>query len=164
MNIRQITPPYQWGVKALVAFILTFVLASCSKDESINTGERVIRIEANSTRTYYAISKTEGITYTSTTSTGIACLINQDTKHPKWILSYEEIAKRLDISLSHASTMQIAFTKVLKDGLWRFAVQFDGQKEGSEYSIDVNPETGSIEWVQSIEEMPDGEITLKFEH
>ena len=50
--------------------------------------------------------------------------------------------------------MQIAFTKVLKDGLWRFAVQFDGQKEGSEYSIDVNPETGSIEWVQSIEEMP----------
>ena len=63
MNIRQITPPYQWGVKALVAFILTFVLASCSKDESIDTGERVIRIEANSTRTYYAISKTEGITY-----------------------------------------------------------------------------------------------------
>ena len=60
--------------------------------------------------------------------------------------------------------MQIAFTKVLKDGLWRFAVQFDGQKKGSEYSIDVNPETGSIEWVQSIEEMPDGEITLKFEH
>lgn len=60
--------------------------------------------------------------------------------------------------------MQIAFTKVLKDGLWRFAVQFDGQKEGCEYSIDVNPETGSIEWVQSIEEMPDGEITLKFEH
>ena len=60
--------------------------------------------------------------------------------------------------------MQIAFAKVLKDGFWRFAVQFDGQKEGSEYSIDVNPETGSIEWVQSIEEMPDGEITLKFEH
>lgn len=161
MNIRQITPPYPWGVKALVAFILTFVLASCSKDETIDTGERVIRIEANSTRTYYAISETEGITYTST---GIACLINQDTNHPKWTLSYEEIAKRLDISLLHASTMQIAFTKVLKDGLWRFAVQFDGQKEGSEYSIDVNPDTGSIEWVQSIEEMPDGEITLKFEH
>ena len=60
--------------------------------------------------------------------------------------------------------MQIAFTGVLKDGLWRFAVQFDGQKEGSEYSIDVNPDTGSIEWVQSIEEMPDGEVTLKFEH
>lgn len=161
MNIRQITPPYQWGVKVLAAFILTFFLASCSKDETIDTGERVIRIEANSTRTYYAISETEGITYTST---GIACLINQDTNHPKWILSYEEIAKRLDISLSHASTMQIAFTKVLKDGLWRFAVQFDGQKEGCEYSIDVNPETGCIEWVQSIEEMPDGEVTLHFNH
>ena len=161
MNIRQITPPYQWGVKVLAAFILTFFLASCSKDETIDTGERVIRIEANSTRTYYAISETEGITYTST---GIACLINQDTNHPKWILSYEEIAKRLDISLSHASTMQIAFTKVLKDGLWRFAVQFDGQKEGSEYSIDVNPDTGSIEWVQSIEEMPDGEVMLHFNH
>ena len=145
---------------AIVA-IFSIVLASCSKDETIDTGERVIRIEANSTRTYYAISETEGITYTST---GIACLINQDTNHPKWILSYEEIAKRLDISLSHASTMQIAFTKVLKDGLWRFAVQFDGQKEGSEYSIDVNPDTGSIEWVQSIEEMPDGEVTLRFNH
>jgi len=60
--------------------------------------------------------------------------------------------------------MQIAFTKVLKDGLWRFAVQFDGQKEGCEYSIDVNPETGSIEWVMSIEDMPDGEVTLHFNH
>lgn len=119
MNIRQITPPYQWGVKALVAFILTFVLASCSKDESIDTGERVIRIEANSTRTYYAITDTQGITYTST---GIACLINQDTNHPKWILSYEDIAKHLNISLSNVSTMQIAFTKVQNNGLWRFAV------------------------------------------
>lgn len=58
MNIRQITPPYQWGVKALVAFILTFVLASCSKDEAFDTDERVICIEANSTRTYYAITDT----------------------------------------------------------------------------------------------------------
>ena len=60
--------------------------------------------------------------------------------------------------------MQIAFTGVQKNGLWRFAVPFDGPKEGSEYSIDVNPETGSIEWVQSIEEMPDGEVTLHFNH
>ena len=161
MNIRQITPPYQWGVKALVAFILTFVLASCSKDESIDTGERVIRIEANSTRTYYAISKTEGITYTST---GIACLINQDTNHPKWILSYEEIAKRLDIPFTQVSTINISRTKVLNDGLWRFAVHFGEQVEGIEYLIDVNPDTGSIEWVQSIEEMPDGEVTLHFNH
>ena len=137
------------------------VLASCSKDETFNTGERVIRIEANSTRSYYAITDTEGVSYTTTC---IACLINQDTNHPKWILSYEDIAKQLNISLSNVSTMHIAFTEVLKDGLWRFAVQFDGQKEGSEYSIDVNPDTGSIEWVQSIEEMPDGEVTLRFNH
>ena len=161
MNIRQITPPISAGIKALVAFILAFVLASCSKEETMDAGERVICISASGTRTYYAINETDGITYTTD---GIVYLINHDIKHPKWILSYEEIAKRLDISLSHASTMQIAFTKVLKDGLWRFAVQFDGQKEGNEYSIDVNPDTGSIEWVQSIEEMPDGEVTLHFNH
>lgn len=148
-------------VQALVAFTLLLVLASCSKDETFNTGERAICIEANSTRTYYAITDTEGVAYITS---GIACLINQDTKHPKWILSYEDIAKQLNISLSNVSTMHIAFTEVLKDGLWRFAVQFDGQKEGSEYSIDVNPETGSIEWVQSIEEMPDGEVTLHLNH
>ena len=90
--------------------------------------------------------------------------IKQDTNHPKWILSYEEIAKQLNISLSNVSTMQIAFTGVQKNGLWRFAVQFDGQKEGCEYSIDVNPEIGNIEWVMSIEDMPDGEVTLHFNH
>ena len=145
---------------ALIAFMFSLVLASCSKDEAFDTDERVICIEANSTRTYYAITDTQGITYTSK---GIACLINQDTNHRKWILSYEEIAKQLTISLPNVSTIQIAFTKVLKDGLWRFAVQFDGQKEGNEYSIDVNPEIGNIEWVMSIEDMPDGEVTLKFD-
>ncbi len=145
---------------ALIAFMFSLVLASCSKDEAFDTDERVICIEANSTRTYYAITDTQGITYTSK---GIACLINQDTNHPKWTLSYEEIAKQLNISLPNVSTIQIAFTKVLKDGLWRFAVQFDGQKEGNEYSIDVNPEIGNIEWVMSIEDMPDGEVTLKFD-
>ena len=145
---------------ALIAFMFSLVLASCSKDEAFDTDERVIRIEANSTRTYYAITDAQGITYTST---GIACLINQDTNHPTWILSYEDIAKHLNISLSNVSTMQIAFTKVQKNGLWRFAVQFDDQKEGSEYSIDVNPEIGNIEWVMSIEDMPDGEVTLKFD-
>ena len=145
---------------ALIAFMFSLVLASCSKDEAFDTDERVICIEANSTRTYYAITDTQGITYTSK---GIACLINQDTNHPKWTLSYEEIAKQLNISLPNVSTIQIAFTKVLKDGLWRFAVQFDGQKEGNEYSIDVNPEIGNIEWVMSIADMPDGEVTLKFD-
>lgn len=161
MSIKRFTPPYRFGIQALVAFTLLLVLASCCKDETFNTGERAICIEANSTRTYYAITDTEGIAYITS---GIACFIKQDTNHPKWILSYEEIAKQLNISLSNVSTMQIAFTGVQKNGLWRFAVQFDGQKEGSEYSIDVNPDTGSIEWVQSIEEMPDGEVTLHFNH
>ena len=160
MNIKRFTPPYSLGLMALIAFMFSLVLASCSKDEAFDTDERVICIEANSTRTYYAITDTQGITYTSK---GIACLINQDTNHPKWTLSYEEIAKQLNISLPNVSTIQIAFTKVLKDGLWRFAVQFDGQKEGNEYSIDVNPEIGNIEWVMSIEDMPDGEVTLNFD-
>ena len=88
MIIKRFTPPYRFGVQALVAFTLLLVLASCSKDETFNTGERAICIEANSTRTYYAITDTEGVAYITS---GIACLINQDTKHPKWILSYEDI-------------------------------------------------------------------------
>ena len=161
MNIRQITPPISAGIKALVAFILAFVLASCSKEETMDAGERVICISASGTRTYYAINETDGITYTTY---GIVYLINHDIKHPKWILSYEEIAKRLDIPFTQVSTMNISRTKVLNDGLWRFAVQFGEQEGDIEYLIDVNPDTGSIEWVQSIEEMPDGEVTLKFEH
>ena len=125
----------------------------------MDAGERVICISASGTRTYYAINETDGITYTTY---GIVYIINRDIKHPKWILSYEEIAKRLDIPFTQVSTMNISRTKVLNDGLWRFAVQFGEQVEGIEYLIDVNPDTGSIEWVQSIEEMPDGEVTLKY--
>lgn len=125
----------------------------------MDAGERVICISASGTRTYYAINETDGITYTTY---GIVYLINRDIKQPKWILSYEEIAKRLDIPFTQVSTMNISRTKVLNDGLWRFTVQFGEQVEGIEYLIDVNPDTGSIEWVQSIEEMPDGEVTLKY--
>ena len=127
----------------------------------MDAGERVICISASGTRTYYAINETDGITYTTY---GIVYLINHDIKHPKWILSYEEIAKRLGIPFTQVSTMNISRTKVLNDCLWRFAVQF-GEREGDiEHLIDVNPDTGSIEWVQSIEEMPDGEVTLHFNH
>ena len=125
----------------------------------MDAGERVICISASGTRTYYAINETDGITYTTD---GIVYLINHDIKHPKWILSYEEIAKRLDIPFTQVSTMNISRTKVLNAGLWRFAVQFGEQEGDIEYLIDVNPEIGSIEWVQSIEEMPDGEVTLKY--
>ena len=127
----------------------------------MDAGERVICIAPSSTRTYYAINETDGITYTAY---GIVYLINHDIKHPKWILSYEEIAKRLDIPFTQVSTMNISRTKVLNDGLWRFAVHFGEQEGDIEYLIDVNPDTGSIELVQSIEEMPGGEVTLKFEH
>ena len=125
----------------------------------MDAGERVICITASGTRTYYAINETDGITYTTD---GIVYLINHDIKHPKWILSYAEIAKHLDIPFTQVSTMNISRTKVLNDGLWRFAVQFGEQEKGIEYLIDVNPDTGCIEWVQSIEEMPDGEVTLKY--
>ena len=49
----------QVRVPALVAFALLLVLASCSKDETFNTGERAICIETNSTRTYYVIADIE---------------------------------------------------------------------------------------------------------
>ena len=43
MSIKRFIPPRYWfGVQALVAFVLLLVLASCSKDETFNTGERVI--------------------------------------------------------------------------------------------------------------------------
>ena len=116
MNIRQITPPLSAGIKALLAFILAFVLASCSKEETMDAGERVICIAASGTRTYYAINETDGITYTTD---GIVYLINHDIKYPKWILSYEEIAKHLDIPFTQVSTMNISRTKVLNDGLWQ---------------------------------------------
>lgn len=127
----------------------------------MDAGERVICISASGTRTYYAINETDGITYTTY---GIVYLINRDIKQPKWILSYEEIAKRLDIPFTQVSTMNISRTKVLNDGLWRFTVQFGEQEGDIEHLIDVNPDTGSIEWVQSIEEMPGGEVTLQFNH
>lgn len=82
----------------------------------MDAGERVICISASGTRTYYAINETDGITYTTC---GIVYLINRDIKHPKWILSYEEIAKRLDIPFTQVSTMNISRTKVLNDGLWQ---------------------------------------------
>ena len=119
----------------------------------MDAGERVICITASGTRTYYAINETDGITYTTD---GIVYLINHDIKHPKWILSYEEKAKHLDISFTQVSTMNISRTKVLNDGLWRFAMQFGEQEGDIEYLIDVNPDTGSIE------EMPDVEVDLKY--
>lgn len=90
MNIRQITPPISAGIKALVAFVLAFVLTSCSKEETMDAGERVICIAASGTRTYYAINETDGITCTTG---GIRHLINTNIYYLKINLSYKAIAK-----------------------------------------------------------------------
>lgn len=93
-------------------------------------------------------------------SQGIIDVFDQATESPVWVLSYEEIAKRLDIDLSKVSTIKIARDRILANGLWRFAVSFDGQEKGSEYGIDVNISTGDIEWSQTMTEMPKGTVTL----
>lgn len=79
------------------------------------------------------------------------------------MLSYQEIAKRLDIDISKISTIKITREQILKDGLWRFDVRFDGQQEGTAYAIDVDPENGEIEWVITLEDLPGENVfTLQF--
>lgn len=79
------------------------------------------------------------------------------------MLSYQEIAKRLDIDISKISTIKITRDQILKNGLWRFDVRFDGQQEGTAYAIDVDLEDGEIEWVITLENLPGGNVfTLSF--
>ena len=79
------------------------------------------------------------------------------------MLSYQEIAKRLGIDISKISTIKITRDQILKNGLWRFDVRFDGQQEGTAYAIDVDPENGKIEWVITLGDMPGGNVfTLSF--
>lgn len=146
-----------WGTLAPVALMFTLAFTSCDKDEANNAIERTICIETNGASVYYTINNEEGITYTTK---GIVRVKNHDLEHPMWILGYQEIASRLHIPFEQVSTMSISREGILSDGLWRFAIHFESQEEGSEYSIDVNPGTGKIEWTQTIVEMPNGEITL----
>ena len=74
------------------------------------------------------------------------------------MLSYQEIAQRLNIDISKISTIKITRDQILKNGLWRFDVRFDGQQEGTAYAIDVDPEDGVIEWVITLEDMPGGNV------
>lgn len=76
------------------------------------------------------------------------------------MLSYQEIAKRLDIDISKISTIKITRDQILKNGLWRFDVRFDGQQEGTAYAIDVDPEDGEIEWVITLEDIPGGNVFI----
>lgn len=160
MIISRFTPPIS-GKLALVAAFFTLALASCSKDDvSSDIADPVVSPPADSeVPSYYAITNSEGIGFTKD---GIAYEYISKGK-TRWVLSYQEIAKRLDIDISKISTIKITRDQILKNGLWRFDVRFDGQKEGTAYAIDVNPENGEIEWVITLEDMSgDNVFTLSF--
>lgn len=136
------------GKLALVAAFFTLTLASCSKDDvSSDIEDPVASPSADSEApSYYAITDAEGIGFTKD---GIAYEYISNGK-TRWVLSYQEIAKRLDIDISKISTIKITRDQILKNGLWRF----DGQQEGTAYAIDVDSEDGEIEWVITLEDIP----------
>lgn len=143
---------------ALVAAFFTLTLASCCKDDvSSDIDDPVVSPAADSEApSYYAITDAEGIGFTKD---GIAYEYISNGK-TRWVLSYQEIAKRLDIDISKISTIKITRDQILKNGLWRFDVRFDGQQEGTVYAIDVDPEDGVIEWVITLEDMPGGNVFI----
>lgn len=154
MIISRFTPPIL-GKLALVAAFFTLALASCSKDDVSSDIDLTVSPPADSEApSYYVITDSEGIGFTKD---GIAYEYISNGK-TRWVLSYQEIAKRLDIDISKISTIKITRDQILKNGLWRFDVRFDGQKEGTAYAIDVNPENGEIEWVITLEDMPGGNV------
>lgn len=139
------------GKLALVAAFFTLALASCSKDDVSSDIDLTVSPPADSEApSYYVITDSEGIGFTKD---GIAYEYISNGK-TRWVLSYQEIAKRLDIDISKISTIKITRDQILKNGLWRF----DGQKEGTAYAIDVNPENGEIEWVITLEDMSGGNV------
>ena len=147
------------GKLALVAAFFTLTLASCSKDDVSSETDPVVSPSADSEApSYYAITDAEGIGFTKD---GIAYEYISNGK-TRWVLSYQEIAKRLDIDISKISTIKITRDQILKNGLWRFDVRFDvrfdGQQEGTVYAIDVDPEDGEIEWVITLEDIPGGNV------
>ena len=144
------------GKLALVAVFFTLALASCSKDDvSSDIDDPVVSPSADSEApSYYAITDAEGIGFTKD---GIAYEYISNGK-TRWVLSYQEIAKRLDIDFSKISTIKITRDQILKNGLWRFDVRFDGQQEGTAYAIDVDPDDGVIEWVITLEDIPGGNV------
>ena len=146
------------GKLALVAAFFTLTLASCCKDDvSSDIDDPVVSPAADSEApSYYAITDAEGIGFTKD---GIAYEYISNGK-TRWVLSYQEIAKRLDIDFSKISTIKITRDQILKNGLWRFDVRFDGQQEGTAYAIDVDPEDGVIEWVITLEDMPGGNVFI----
>ncbi len=142
---------------AIVA-IFTIVFASCSKDVIDNPVDVSITAQQGDSHivSYYAITDNEGIGFTST---GIEYQYLQNGKH-KWLLGYEDIAQQLELDIENFEKIRITRDRILKNGLWRFAVSFDTQDQKDSYYIDVDPETGKIVWVISITDMPGGEFTL----
>ena len=114
------------GKLALVAAFLTLALASCNKDDVSSNIDLTVSPPADSEApSYYAITDSEGIGFTKD---GIAYEYISNDK-TRWVLSYQEIAKHLDIDFSKISTIKITRGQILKNGLWRFDVRFDGQKD-----------------------------------
>lgn len=149
MIISRFTPHI--GEAGSCSRIFTLALASCSKDDVSSDTDPVVSPPADSEApSYYAITDSEGIGFTKD---GIAYEYISKGK-TRWVLSYQEIAKRLDIDISKISTIKITRDQILKNGLWRFDVRFDGQQEGTAYAIDVDPEDGEIEWVITLEDLP----------
>ena len=146
----------------MIAIIAIFflVLASCSKDEIPSDTNPEVTITAQQGDTpavsYYAITDSTGIGFTSQ---GIE-YTNQNDHSIQWLLSYIEVAERLELHILDYSQIRITRDRILSNGLWRFAVSFDTQAEGDSYYMDVDPENGHIVWTVSTTEMPGGEYML----
>lgn len=142
---------------AIIA-IFSIVLASCSKDEILSDTNPDVRITAQQGDTaavsYYAITDSTGIGFTSL---GIE-YTNQNNHTTQWLLSYAEIAERLELQIQDYSKIRITRDHILSNGLWRFAVSFDAQAEGDSYAIDVDQDTGAIVWAISTTGMPGGGV------
>lgn len=153
------------GIAALLAFTFVLVLTSCSKDETDNRDILVASVDSTAASvdstaaatvvSSYAVSEREQIMFSQK---GIIDVVDNNADTPVWQLSYQEIAECLDIDFSKISSIHITRDCILKNGLWRFDVRFDGQQEGTAYAIDVNPKSGEIVWVITLEEMPGGNV------
>ena len=157
------------GITALLAFTFALVLTSCSKDEADNYDFHITRVDSTAASvdstaattlivSSYAVSENEQIMFSKK---GIIDVVDNNTESPIWQLSYQEIAKQLDIDYSKILSLQITRDCILSNGLWRFDVRFNGQKEGTAYAIDIDPKDGEIEWVITLEEMPNNNIEIK---
>ena len=106
---------------AIVA-ILCIVLASCSKDEILSDTHPDVSITAQEgdapAVSYYAITDSTGIGFTQQ---GIE-YTNQNNHSTQWLLTYAEIAERLELNIPDFTQIRITRDHILSNGLWRFAV------------------------------------------